>query len=268
MAMEFLRKTTSQNKFINAWRYTMGLLKKLVHRSFNTLGFDIRRFYPPPSHKPPPEFILPKIPASTILNGNIPIRILEPEAAQGNVTLLELLVLNTLVARLSPDILFEIGTFDGRTTLNITSNTNPGAKTFTLDLPREELSNTAFALDRHDIEYVDKQVSGIRFSNKPWQKQIMQLFGDSAKFDFLPYHGKCGIVFIDGSHAYDYVKSDTKVALRLIVNPAIIVWHDYQSCWPDVVKYLGELYLSGGVFAGLKHVEGTSLAILPLGTSI
>ena len=137
-----------------------------------------------------------------------------------------------------------------------------------MDLPREELSNTAFALDQHDVEYVDKQVSGIRFSNKHWHKQIVQLLGDSAKFDFQPYYGKCGIVFIDGSHAYDYVKNDTKVALRLVTNPAIIIWHDYQSCWADVVKYLGELYLSGGIFAGLKHIEGTSLVVLPLGTSI
>ena len=211
---------------------------------------------------------MPKVSVSTILNRGIPVRILEAEQVDGNVTLLELLVLNTLVARLSPDVLFEIGTFDGRTTLNLTANAKAGAQTFTLDLLREELSKTAYTLDSYDIQYADKQVSGQRFSSTRWNKQIVQLFGDSAKFDFTPYHGKVGFVFIDGSHAYDYVKSDSDVALRLVAHPAFIVWHDYQPFWIGVVNCLEELYRGGGIFGGLKHVEGTSLAILAVETPL
>ena len=44
---------------------------------------------------------------------SVPINILESASADGNVSLLELLTLNTLVARQSPRALFEIGTFDG-----------------------------------------------------------------------------------------------------------------------------------------------------------
>jgi predicted O-methyltransferase YrrM len=233
----------------------------------NSLGYDIRRTerkFSSGSH----ELILPKVAVADIVNGSVPVKMMEPVVANGNVSILELLVLNTLVARLSPRMLFEIGTFDGRTTLNITANAGPGAKTFTLDLPREELANTAYALNDDDIPYADKQISGERFLNTPWHEQIEQLYGDSAKFDFQPYHGKAGFVFIDGCHAYEYVKSDSEVALRLAATPAIIVWHDYAPWWSGSVKSLEELYRSGGVFAGLRHIEETSLAILPLGISL
>ena len=47
------------------------------------------------------------------------------------------------------------------------------------------------------------------------EKQITQLYGDSANFDFSPYAGRMGLVFVDGSHSYDYVLQDTASALRL-----------------------------------------------------
>jgi len=35
------------------------------------------------------------------------------------------------------------------------------------------------------------------------------LFGDSASFDYSPYHGRVDLFFIDGAHSYEYVRSDT-----------------------------------------------------------
>ena len=135
-----------------------------------------------------------------------------------------------------------------------------------MDLPRNELPNTVYALDNADVQFADKQVCGQRFSNTRWSKQIVQLYGDSAKFE--PYYGKIEFAFIDGSHAYDYVKNDTSVALLLVTKPSLIVWHDYTPCWPGVIKHLEELFHAGGIFAGLRHIQETSLVILPLGISI
>ncbi|HEY0257030.1 MAG TPA: class I SAM-dependent methyltransferase [Candidatus Methylacidiphilales bacterium] len=223
---------------------------------------------PIPPEVAPRKFILPQISVSEILDGRHPIKTLEPDHSNGNVSLLELLVLNTLVARISPKKLFEIGTFEGRTTLNITANAAPNAQTFTLDLPSTELANTSYTLDPHDVQFADKEASGRRFNNTPWKKQITQLLGDSAKFDFQPFWGQNDFVFIDGSHAYEYVKSDTTIALQLVTPSSFIVWHDYQPFWTGVVDYLEELYLSGGVFSQLRHIESTTLVVLPIGTSI
>jgi hypothetical protein len=249
-------------------------LGKYIRRSFNGIGIDICRLHPTEdsteknTQSAPRDLILPKVSVSSLLNGDTSVKMLEPEHIYGNVSLMELLVLNTLVAQSLPKMLFEIGTFDGRSTLNITANASPCAQTFTLDLAQNELSTTAYALDVNDWQYAGKQVSDQRFINTRWERQILRLFGDSAKFDFTPYFGKMGFVFIDGSHAYDYAKSDSEVALRLVTSPAFIVWHDYQPFWMGVVECLEELYLSGGAFAGLKHIEGTSLAFLAIGTSI
>jgi predicted O-methyltransferase YrrM len=250
------------------------ILKEIIQKSINSFGYEIRKKHIAEKFSKKTEILtsqelkLPRLSVSKILNLNKPVLILEPEQANGNVSLLELVVINTLVASLSPKVLFEIGTFDGRTTLNITANSDRSSKTFTLDLHREELSKTSYALDKEDIKYANKLVSGQRFANTPWNNKIVQLFGDSAKYDFSPYHDKTGFIFIDGSHSYEYVKNDTAVALKLATNPAFIVWHDYQPFWSGVISHLDELYKQGGVFTELKHIEGTSLVVLPLGVSL
>lgn len=58
------------------------------------------------------------------------------------------------------------------------------------------------------------------------------------------------LVFIDGNHAYQWVKHDTALAKRH--NPRVIVWHDYGNIG-DVTKAVHE---EGGAI----HVKGTSIA--------
>jgi predicted O-methyltransferase YrrM len=254
----------------------LSIAKRTLRKVFNGMGFDVRRLARHESATVQPnsalpedstarELRLPKVSVFDILNGDTAIRILEPEQRAGNVSLLEMLVINTLVARLAPSVLFEIGTFDGRTTLNVTANAAANAETFTLDLPPEELGRTAYALDYHDEHYVNKESSGQRFVETGWRKQIIQLFGDSAKFDFTPHFRTVNFVFIDGSHAYDYVKNDSYVALDLVTPPAVIVWHDYEPFWLGVVECLEELQANERAFLGLKHIKETALAFLEIG---
>ena len=62
--------------------------------------------------------------------------------------------------------------------------------------------------------------------------------------------------FVDGSHAYSYVVSDSRKALRMCAPGGLILWHDYRG--PRRAR---------GVFRGLNelardlplvHVAGTS----------
>src|SRR4051812_42684599 len=65
-----------------------------------------------------PPRLLPKIAIDAITSSRTPVTLTEARGTDGNVTLLELLVLTRLVRERRPRALFEIGTFDGRTTLN------------------------------------------------------------------------------------------------------------------------------------------------------
>ena len=50
--------------------------------------------------------------------------------------MLEVMVIAALAREAAPANAFEIGTFDGRTTLNIAANLRAGGKVWTLDLPK------------------------------------------------------------------------------------------------------------------------------------
>jgi len=64
------------------------------------------------------------------------------------------------------------------------------------------------------------------------------------RFDETPYLKQCDLNFIDGSHAYSYVKNDTEKALRMLKNGGLILWHDYRYRnleTSGVRRYLNEL---------------------------
>jgi predicted O-methyltransferase YrrM len=240
------------------------LIKRAFRKLLNRLGFDLHRISAPLSSTrvAPVPFLLPKIPPNEIANGDSAVFVVEPEWSNGNVSLLELLIINTLIAKRAPKVLFEIGTFDGRTSMNMVSNAVKSATLYTLDLPKDDLEKTVYALHDFDKQYVDKTKSGLRFAGTAYEKQIIQLYGDSAKFDFSPYYGKMEFIFIDGSHAYEYVKNDTAVALKLAADSALIIWHDYDPFWMGVVQALDEFLVSGGIFQNIRNVAGTTLAVM------
>lgn len=211
---------------------------------------------------PTEEERLPILTLTSVLDSNIDLTLLEPMAAGGNVSTLELLVIASLSRRAKPPTAFEIGTFDGRTTLNIAANLGPNGRVYTLDLPQLELRDTKFELAPGEGAFVDKKESGTKFLGTTHATKITQLYGDSAKFDFSPYEARIGIVFVDGSHAYDYVRQDTVSALRLASENAIILWHDYQQDWPGVIRALNEFQQTEAACADMVRIEGTSLVIL------
>jgi predicted O-methyltransferase YrrM len=207
----------------------------------------------------------PEIELSEILSDSVPIQLHGLNYVDGNVTLIELMVITNLIQQYQPKRLFEIGTFDGRTTLNMAANCSPESKVYTLDLPKADLSSTGLTLDAGDAAYINKELSGERYSGTEYEGKITQLYGDSAKFDFSQWYGSIDFIFIDGSHAYDYVLNDTKEAFKLL-NPKgqkVILWHDYGA-WDGVTKALNKLYATDGRFAGLRHVKGTTLGLFIL----
>ena len=194
--------------------------------------------------------------------GARPIRIVEARKNSGDVNLAELAVLASAAAACSAgDEIVEIGTFDGRTTLNFAVNAPAQHRLFTLDLPPDAAPK--FALAPGERAYVEKPRSGRRFLEAPpaWQgaaRRITQLMGDSATYDWSPHAGRAGLVFVDGSHAHDYVIADSDTAFRLVAQKGVVIWHDY-GVWDGVTRALEEIEASRHL--GLRHVRGTSLVV-------
>src|SRR3989344_2419944 len=130
-----------------------------------------------------------------------------------SISLYEIKVLATLCRALNPKKALEIGTFKGRTTVNLAKNTSPKTRIYTLNLPQEKC---------------DFQV-GKWFKDTPYAKKIKQIFHDSKTFDFstLP---KMDFIFVDGGHDYSTVKKDTQSALNILDSGGTIVWHDVDIC--------------------------------------
>jgi len=191
-----------------------------------------------------------------------PIVLAQPKKNQGDVNLAELSVLASAAASVSSgQEIVEIGTFDGRTTLNLAANSAPHLAVFTLDLPPD--AQPKYALAPGERAFVEKPRSGRHFVEAPpdWAgpaKRITQLFGDSATFDFSAHHGRAGLVFVDGSHAHDCVIADSETALKLVAPKGMIVWHDY-GVWEGVTQALEEIEASRRL--GLRHIRGTSLVV-------
>lgn len=214
-----------------------------------------------PAQMPPP-VKLPSVSLNSVLNPAREICLIEAEERYGNVSTLELAVINSLVRGRRPEAIFEIGTFDGRTTLNLAANAPPNARVLTLDLPAELADGTAFELDENDRVYIQKPEPGARFKGNPLSQRIVQLRGDSATFDYTQFLGQMELVFVDGSHSYAYVLNDSHMAMRLLGQRGIIIWHDYGCDCEGVTRALNELFGSRAEFKNLKHIRGTRLAYL------
>ncbi|MCI0448532.1 MAG: class I SAM-dependent methyltransferase [Chlorobi bacterium] len=190
------------------------------------------------------------------LEGNVLIS--DYSYRQGNVTLYELYCICAIAKSFRASSIFEIGTYDGETTLHLALNSPENAKIYTLDLPTENTKNIKFSVDSGDPQLINKKGfrTGEKFLDRKESQKITQLFADSALFDYSEFKEKVDIFFIDGAHSYDYVKTDTENAFYTLNENGIIIWHDYGNII-DVIKYLNEL----SSVKPLYRINRTTLAI-------
>jgi predicted O-methyltransferase YrrM len=205
------------------------------------------------------EKILPLIHIDDIAPGTVAQPILT-KYEDGNLTDFELECISRITKTMNPSAVFEIGTFNGRTTYHIASSAKE-AQIFTLDLPEAELYRTRLRIKTGEKVFIRKKRSGIQFIGTGFEERISQIYSDSAAFDFKDYADKMDLVFIDGSHSYEYVLNDTRIALALLRNgKGVIMWHDYG--WNEVVQALNEFYTQDQRFAAMKNIRGTTFAYI------
>jgi predicted O-methyltransferase YrrM len=169
----------------------------------------------------------------------------------GGVSLLEAKILAASIQLLKPRVLFEIGTYNGGSTVQLALNAPEDAVIHTIDLPddhplRGDQSNVDVAPQRVGHCYLTSSVAG----------KIRQHYGNTAEFEFSPFAGKCDWIFIDAAHTYEYVKSDTQNALDMLRPGGVIFWHDVNLAFPGNCRALEEFAAK----VPIVRVLGTSLA--------
>ncbi len=157
--------------------------------------------------------------------------------------------------------IFEFGTASGKTTYVLARNAPADTRIVTLTLGPDQHGDYQEAEgDEPDAAKWAMQESRFErfyYSGTDVEPKIEQLFGDSKTFDESPYAGQCDLIFIDGSHAYSYVQSDTRKALRMVKPGGVILWHDYRGPRHNkgVFRALNELNRD----LALERIKGTWL---------
>ena len=190
-----------------------------------------------------------------------PIRLAETAKSDGNVRLSELALL-ALAAAAAPagSEIVEIGTFDGRTALNLAINAQPGVSIATLDLPADQPS--ALAIEASERRYVDKPAPGARLARlrravAPHAARVSRsCTGIPPPSTGRRIIGRAGLVFVDGSHAYDYAQQGFRNRAAAGAAGRRGLWHDY-GVWPGVTASARGTRSSQAARPG--HIAGTSL---------
>lgn len=165
-----------------------------------------------------------------------------------------------LAVQQQPEAALEFGTFYGSTTANLARNL-PTTVIHTIDLPPDKAEASELTAGRpvDDLNLIESRQLGKAFRGTPLAARIVQHSGDTATYDYSVIPDKLSFFLIDGSHTYEYAKSDTLTAFRLAQAACTVVWHDCDADHLGVTRWLGELIDAG---LPVKRIEGTVVAFL------
>jgi len=176
--------------------------------------------------------------------------------AETSLTVQELAVLCAIVRFAKAKHILEVGTYDGRTTLNLAANASAGARVTTIDLPVEWNHQLALEVPRHLINATAIPEAMLAYRDTPHAGRIRQVYADSAALDWRSLGVPFDLVFLDGCHYYEYAKSDTNNALTSLRSGGFLIWHDYGMI-EDVSRVVDETAARMTVQA----IRSTSLAV-------
>ena len=151
----------------------------------------------------------------------------------GSVKIEELEQLEKLASQ-SKDIIVEIGSFQGRSTVGLAKGSKLGN------------NNIVYAIDTWGNKVVTKDViiSKESFMNNIKNSEVDDIvtpIHSTSNKAFVNWDKKIGMLFIDGDHSYNGVKSDIRWC-DFVIPGGIIAFHDYHSPKYDesVIKAVDE----------------------------
>jgi len=114
-----------------------------------------------------------------------------------------------------------------------------------------------------EIGLSERTIAMQRFFSKDLPN-VEHIGSNSMKFDFSSI-GKFDLIFVDGYHRFEAVKSDTENVFKLLKNEnSIIVWHDYTEHYELIDWEVFSGILDGtpkGKIKNLYHIKNTLCAV-------
>ncbi|MGC1509651.1 class I SAM-dependent methyltransferase [Ketobacter sp.] len=200
--------------------------------------------------------------------------VLFPPVEIGSITLVDQVVLLSLIDITGARNILEIGTYLGYTTRMLVENTD-SASIYSVDLPNQQKGTSEhFEYKRVllDGDYNDDYLRTVQnqegevylegLSNDD-RSRITLIKRDSTTMDYKKEVGELDFAFIDGGHDIGTVAKDTALVLEAMPR-GIIVWHDFSS---DIHSGVTE-YLSKEIKSRYKcvyHVQGSLCAFILVG---
>lgn len=172
----------------------------------------------------------------------------------------DLLAILALSRRQNPMAVLEFGTFYGSTTTNLALNL-PNATIHTIDLPEGSAEAASLVADKpvDDVHLIHGRQLGKSFRGTPLEQRIVQHEGDTANYNYEVIHDPITVFLIDGSHTYEYARSDTLHAFAIAHEESTFLWHDCDESHLGVTTWLVELIAAG---LPVFRVKDTSLACM------
>ena len=250
--------TSGSDPLSRVWRglrtLNLAALGLLPHPArFKAFLLEVERRYSTYAYAPVQSIELQEVAPADLSDIYLPLQ----HSRRGSSAFFDLAALAVLAQAKRPRQVFEIGTFEGLTSAIFAVNAGAASRVITLDLPpdRTDIQRTDRSYTAHSIATTYE--SGHLIARLGAANQVMQVFGDSALFDFAPYHGQIDLFFIDGAHTEDYVATDTLNAFQCLTSEGWVVWHDCLV--PQVLAVLKQV----AQHVPVKHIQGTNVAFAP-----
>lgn len=165
-------------------------------------------------------------------------------------------VVLTLLAKLQPRRILEIGTAAGHMTANLTEWSPDDALVYSMGTTAD-MQGTCKPEQQGEappVEHLGRFAGHFRKRDK-----VCFITADSLRYDFRRL-APLDFAFIDGAHDREHVLSDTRNVYAALQPGGCIAWHDFGSPtpWVEVRQAIEEANLPEPVY----HVEGTQVAFL------
>ena len=174
----------------------------------------------------------------------------------------DLIAILALAKNQHPKAALEFGTYFGSTTANLALNL-PDTTIHTIDLPEDSTEAAAVIEGRpvDDLHLIRGRKLGKSFRGTPLEQRIVQHQGDTATYDYSVIHDPVTVFLVDGSHTYDYARSDTLRCFALAQGESTFLWHDCDCHCLGVTTWLVEMIQAG---LPVVRVRDTSLACMKI----
>jgi hypothetical protein len=172
----------------------------------------------------------------------------------GGMSFEELVFIARTVKVRKPQVIFEMGSYNGLTTSVFILNSDPDTQVLTLDLPQNPAEAAVLSTDQELV--ADRSL--VSTTKALGLSRYRQLLCDSMKFDPTPYTDTVDLGLVDAAHDLMHVENDTIKMARMMSDGGLVFWHDYggKGSLRPLARYLEQLAKE----CPLYRIRGTSLA--------